>query len=71
MPSSTWKESVVDVSNTPEGFMNTNEWRDKGDSDEGCLMSLVRPLAVTALLVLALVVAYVYAAPAVIELWWS
>lgn len=71
MPSFTWKGGVVDASDSTGGFMNTNEWRDKGDGEEGCLMSLVRPLSVTVLLAVALHASYAYLMPALVRMWWS
>lgn len=68
MPSSTWKEGVVDAS---DGFMATNEWKDEGEGHEGCLTSLARPLAVSIGLVVTVILAYQFGAPAIVAMWWS
>lgn len=60
----------MDANEVSGGFWATNEWRDKGDG-EGCVMSLVRPIAVTAVLAALVVAAYKFGAPAIVDMWWS
>ena len=71
MPSSTWKESAVDASDTQSAFMTNTEWKDDADGHEGCLTSLVRPLAVSIGLVVTVILAYQFGAPAIVAMWWS